>query len=467
MTPHRSVFVNFRQCVLPVSTTTGDVFYTKGYRDMILKLLNQDRTDSLPSLTLKKTKSGFIIFKHQDQTFGSPESIIGFATCEGEYYWLNCNSIDKVDYILNCNLITRSLNLVFIVRKPRSNIAPISVDLAYRRICHTGEDYIKKIEIYIDSVALKPSTGVTFPCTPCIKGKGHSLPFGKEPISIASYSSEHYFVTFTDNATRFIWLFLLKSRAEVTEKRFTVITLLNISRLPPISLLVLPKYLWGYLLSGVNYTINRLYTSRISISPYEALYRKKPDLSNLQKRATKLDLYIDKARLITYDEGDNYMLYNMRTKKIVRSRNPLSDCYVPVDFLNEYNYQGTPFSDAYFTDETLVQTEVQTILLRFGTPPPPTIEDGDSANLFTPVSPPLEASDPAILRENSSLSTIEDRLLNPDSFELPYDDKMAGSLGRHVEAQREDIGVHFEAGVLGVLVEPQSSSREAVNQDHT
>ncbi|KAJ5462264.1 hypothetical protein N7530_010469 [Penicillium desertorum] len=65
---------------------------------------------------------------------------------------------------------------------------------------------------------------------------------------------------------------------------------------------------------------------------------------------------------------------------------------------------------------------------------------------------------------------MEDRLPNPDSFELHdelHDDEMAGSLGRHVEAQREDTGVHFEAGASGVLVEPQSSSREAVNQDHT
>ncbi|KAJ5820808.1 uncharacterized protein N7525_010092 [Penicillium rubens] len=59
------------------------------------------------------------------------------------------------------------------------------------------------------------------------------------------------------------------------------------------------------------------------------------------------------------------------------------------------------------------------------------------------------------------------RLPNPDSLELHYDDEMAGSLGRHVEGQREDTGVHFEAGASGVLVEPQSSSREAVNWDRT
>ncbi|KAJ5478557.1 hypothetical protein N7530_004066 [Penicillium desertorum] len=158
---------------------------------------------------------------------------------------------------------------------------------------------------------------------------------------------------------------------------------------------------------------------------------------------------MDEARLIAYNEGDNYVLYNVRTKKIVRSRNvifnenlalkdlpnpaydlnitgidqpsidqykaqPLSDRYIPVDFLNEYDYYGTPFGNAYFTNKSLVQT----IPLRFGTPPPLSIEDRDSANLFAPTSPPFKPSDPAILYENSSLSTIEDRLLNPDSFEL-------------------------------------------------
>ncbi|KAJ5562411.1 hypothetical protein N7535_003136 [Penicillium sp. DV-2018c] len=95
----------------------------------------------------------------------------------------------------------------------------------------------------------------------------------------------------------------------------------------------LPKYLWGYLLGGVTYTMNRLYASRIGMSPYEALYGKKPDLSNLralwcqcwplipkEKQATKLDPQMDEAPFIAYEEGDSYVLYKIRTKKIVRSR---------------------------------------------------------------------------------------------------------------------------------------------------
>ncbi|KOS47722.1 hypothetical protein ACN38_g1344 [Penicillium nordicum] len=51
-------------------------------------------------------------------------------------------------------------------------------------------------------------------------------------------------------------------------------------------------------------------------------------------------------------------------------------------------------------------------------------------------------------------------LPHPDTFELTDDDddvEMAGSFDRFVEAQREDNGVHFEAGGSGALVEPQSA----------
>ncbi|KAJ9481029.1 hypothetical protein VN97_g12480 [Penicillium thymicola] len=96
----------------------------------------------------------------------------------------------------------------------------------------------------------------------------------------------------------------------------------------------LQKYLWGYLLGGITYTINRLYASKIEMSPYEALYDRKPDLSNIralgcqcwflipkEKRLTQLDPHMEEGRLIAYHEGDNYVLYNVRTKKIERSRN--------------------------------------------------------------------------------------------------------------------------------------------------
>ncbi|KAG0152746.1 hypothetical protein PDIDSM_2551 [Penicillium digitatum] len=123
---------------------------------------------------------------------------------------------------------------------------------------------------------------------------------------------EHYFVTFTDDATRFTWLFLLKSRSQVTEVYIQLETYLktqfnyvikkvhgddapehkplaayldskgtvwdptppytkqlngvaeikNRHLVEPLVAVMaeyqLPKYLWGLRLGGINYTMNRL-----------------------------------------------------------------------------------------------------------------------------------------------------------------------------------------------------------------
>lgn len=90
------------------------------------------------------------------------------------------------------------------------------------------------MKICSDGIKLKNGAGVTFRCAPCIKGKGHALPFDKErsirskpgeflhldvwgAISIASHGGDKYFITFTDDATRFTWLSLLKSRSQIAE----------------------------------------------------------------------------------------------------------------------------------------------------------------------------------------------------------------------------------------------------------
>ncbi|KAG0155364.1 hypothetical protein PDIDSM_939 [Penicillium digitatum] len=500
MTPHRSVFVNFRRCVLPVSTATGDVFYTEGYGDVILHLLDQDSSGQMAPLTLQKvwlapdlrsslismsaldkadigtwTKNGMMTFKHQDSM---------------------AQSLPWIDHMIDCNLVTGSPNSVFATQR---EIIPISIDLAHRRACHAGEERVRKMEIFADGVKLKKGAGVTFPCAPCIKGKGHALPFGEErsirskpgefihldvwgPISIASHGGEHYFVTFTDDATRFTWLFLLKSRSQVTEKvhgddapehkplaaylaskgtvwdptpPYTkqlngVAEIKNRHLVEPLVAVMaeyqLPKYLWGLLLGGINYTMNRLYASKIGMSPYEAFFAK-----------YKLDPHMEEARLLAYDEGDNYVVYNVRTKKIERSRNVIfnenpspaslpdpaydlnitgmnqehehdsQDRHIPIDFLRPH--LENPFN------------------IRSTSPPSPTVEDDPEDQTRAPNA--LDPSNPALFEEDLAWSN----------------DEMAGSFGRCVVEQRVDTGAHFEAGGRGVLVEPQPVSRQVVNMD--
>ena len=81
--------------------------------------------------------------------------------------------------ILDSNLVSGSPNSVFTIKKG-SSPTPISVNLAYRRAYHASKNRVRKIEVYSDSIKLKKGAGITFLYTLYIKGKGYTLPFGKE-----------------------------------------------------------------------------------------------------------------------------------------------------------------------------------------------------------------------------------------------------------------------------------------------
>ncbi|QQK46171.1 Retrovirus-related Pol polyprotein from transposon TNT 1-94 [Penicillium digitatum] len=464
MTPHRSVFVNFRQCVLPVSTATGDVFYTEGYGDVILHLLNQDSTEQLfdSPLVLRKvwlapelrsslismsaldkedigtwTKNGMMTFKHQDNH--GPESTIGFATCKGEHYWLNCAGIDKINHMLDCNLVTGSPNSIFAI-----NSTPISIDLAHRRACHAGEDRVRKMETFADGIKLKKGAGVTFPCAPCIKGKGHALPFVTEVyIQLETYLKTQFGYTVKrvhgDDATEHKPLATyLASKGTVwdptppyTKQLNGVAEIKNRHLVEPLVAVMteyqLPKYLWGLLLGGINYTMNRLYASKIGMSPYEALFGPSTQAQ---------------------DQGSSI----------------ITDRHIPVDFLNEYDYCTVPtqyYDNTGFGNKKQIQPRPSSpYRYRFSTPPPPTVEDDHEEHLDMPTNLPLDHIHPFILEQQAPVI-----LPDPDTFVLPNDNEMAGSFGRFMEAQREDTGAHFEVGGRGTLVESQPASRQVVDMD--
>ncbi|KAJ5413507.1 hypothetical protein N7465_005812 [Penicillium sp. CMV-2018d] len=163
MTPHRSVFINFRPCVLPVSIATGDVLYTEGYGDVILRMAGQDSDDYSGSLTLQKVwlapdlKASLISIsaldkedigtsvKNKVMTFKwHSESIVGYAAREGEHYWINCSG---------ANLLSRSPSSVFATK--HNSPVPISVDLAHRRAYYASENRVRKIESCYNDIKLQ------------------------------------------------------------------------------------------------------------------------------------------------------------------------------------------------------------------------------------------------------------------------------------------------------------------------
>jgi hypothetical protein len=140
-----------------------------------------------------------------------------------------------------------------------------------------------------------------------------------------------------------------------------------------------------------------------------------------------------------------------------------SDRHIPIDFLNADSGEFSERFENAFTDQRQDRSP-SPYRPRFSTPPPPTIENDLDEDLFAPASPPLDANHPSVLE----FTPPETRPLpDPDSFDLldDDDDEMAGSLGRSVEAQREEQGAHFEAGGRETPVESQLPSLAAVHED--
>ncbi|KAJ5122918.1 hypothetical protein N7448_009015 [Penicillium atrosanguineum] len=80
------------------------------------------------------------------------------------------------------------------------------------------------------------------------------------------------------------------------------------------------------------------------MTPYEALHGRQPNISNLralgcqawylipsQRRETKLHPYMAEARLLAYQTDGIYRLYDIKTKKIVISRDVIFQEMPPTD----------------------------------------------------------------------------------------------------------------------------------------
>ncbi|KAJ6115475.1 hypothetical protein N7486_001253 [Penicillium sp. IBT 16267x] len=425
MTPYAANFISFTECRRAVKVAEGSTCHTKGYGDVILDIAQVDGTSTGRTLQLSKVwlapettsnllsvsdlnQAGHIILFVGDQghiytsnaNYRS-ETPLASATLRNKQYWLHTADTSKgqLEHLMRANQLTISI-AASTGKSPTP--APISVDLAHRRACHAGERKVKHMPHH--------STGITLikgslkrPCGPCVQGKGHALPYGSKdirslpgeklhldvwgPVSIASHGRQHYFVTITDDYSRFCWVFLIKSRSEVldcfikveqylktqfnyvvkqvvgdnatehipladylvskgviwhptppyTKQLNGVAEIKNRYLIEPLVAVMtehqLPKHLWGELLLGVNYTMNRLWHSTIERTPYGALHGTLPDISNLralgcqcwyhipkERRESKLHPHMEEGRLVGYD-SQGYRIYDIKTRKIMRSRN--------------------------------------------------------------------------------------------------------------------------------------------------
>ncbi|KAJ5675269.1 uncharacterized protein N7477_005203 [Penicillium maclennaniae] len=121
-----------------------------------------------------------------------------------------------------------------VVRAMPIEVKPISIDLAYRRFCYAGEQRVRRMPTFAEGIKLIKGSALKTLCPLCLAGKDYQLPYGDNksirvrpgdslhinvwgPISIATKEGETYFMSITDKASRFCWIFLIKARTDVVK----------------------------------------------------------------------------------------------------------------------------------------------------------------------------------------------------------------------------------------------------------
>ena len=120
----------------------------------------------------------------------------------------------------------------------QANAVVAKEDVCYQRYGHLGSQSLQQLAVegLVDGFNYDGSKEVSF-CEPCTKGKHHRIPFPTDSerrvekllelvhsdvcgkVNAKSFGGAEYFLTFTDDKTRYTWVYLLKTKGEVF-KRF-------------------------------------------------------------------------------------------------------------------------------------------------------------------------------------------------------------------------------------------------------
>nr|GEV40899.1 zinc finger, CCHC-type [Tanacetum cinerariifolium] len=149
------------------------------------------------------------------------------------------------------------------------------------------------------------------------------------PFRIVSREGASYFITFTDDFSRYGYVYLMKHKHEVSEMRNQ--TLLDMVR-SMMNLTTLPKSFWGYALESATRILNMVPTKKVERTPYEIWHGKAPKLSYLrvcgyealvkQDAHDKLDPRSIKCIFVGYlKETIGYYFYYPLENKIFVARN--------------------------------------------------------------------------------------------------------------------------------------------------
>ncbi|GJU03057.1 retrovirus-related pol polyprotein from transposon TNT 1-94 [Tanacetum coccineum] len=190
-----------------------------------------------------------------------------------------------------------------------------NLDSTYLWYCHLAHISKKRIEKLQYDGLLKPTDDESFDqCVSCLSGKmtKKSFPHRPEratdllgiihtdvygPLRHVSRKDASYFITFTDDYSRYGYIYLLKHKHEVFEtfKQLTPPytpqhngvserrnhTLLDMVR-SMMNLTTLPLSFWDYALESAARILNMVPTKKVDKTPYELWFGKVPNLSYLK-----------------------------------------------------------------------------------------------------------------------------------------------------------------------------------------
>ncbi|GJX43241.1 retrotransposon protein, putative, ty1-copia subclass [Tanacetum coccineum] len=257
-------------------------------------------------------------------------------------------------YEIDMHDLVPNVNSIYNVSTKRAKHNLDSTYLWHCRLAHISKKRIEKLQ---QEGLLKSTDDESFDqCVSCLSGKmtRKSFPHRPEratdllgiihtdvcgPLRHVSRQGASYFITFTDDYSRYGYVYLLKHKHELTppytpqhngvsERRNR--TLLDMVR-SMMNLTTLPLSFWDYALESATRILNMVPTKKVDKTPYELWYGKVPNLSYLKvwgcealvKRDTpdKLQQRSVKCIFIGYPkETMGYYFYFPPENKIVVAR---------------------------------------------------------------------------------------------------------------------------------------------------
>ena len=228
----------------------------------------------------------------------------------------------------------------------------------HRRFCHANKQSLQKIanDSLVNGLDVKFNDNFDF-CEPCVQGKNHRLTFPKKSatktndilelihsdvcgkVSTPSLGGKNYFVTFIDDFSRYVWVYVIRTKDEVfskfvefkqmiekqtgkciktlrsdnggeytsnefdqflksegirheltvpnTPEQNGVSERMNRSLVESVRSMLydahMPRQFWAEALATSTYVRNRCYSSVLKCkTPYEAFYNKKPDVHDFK-----------------------------------------------------------------------------------------------------------------------------------------------------------------------------------------